>query len=87
MTINVQCLACKHYYGMPRCAAFPNGIDPDIVQGKISHDKPIKGDHGILHEELKEGEERGVPANKIVQRWVELQKEAGYEFTRDWKIE
>ena len=32
------------------CKAFPNGIPSEIYNDKIKHNKPIKGDNGILYE-------------------------------------
>jgi hypothetical protein len=42
------------------CKAFPEGIDPQIVEGKKRHDEPIEGDHGLQYDpkvfEDKQGE-------------------------------
>tara|TARA_R100000278_G_scaffold107758_1_gene84564 strand:+ start:794 stop:1009 length:216 start_codon:yes stop_codon:yes gene_type:complete len=49
-----SCLTCKHIKfidGQPSaCAAFPGGIPLDIQFGKVNHNKPYKGDNGIVYE-------------------------------------
>lgn len=32
------------------CKAFPEGIDPAIVEGSRRHDEPIEGDQGLQYE-------------------------------------
>jgi hypothetical protein len=51
MTIT-QCLDCKHWVRGAVCAAFPNGIPDVILENKVSHLKPYKGDKGIQFEAL-----------------------------------
>jgi len=36
-----------------RCAAFPDGIPPEIRLNKHDHKKPYKGDNGIQFEPLE----------------------------------
>ena len=58
----LQCQICKHY-GIDKidisktkeetvfvCRAFPEGIPLDIIKGKKSHNKHIKGDNGFKFE-------------------------------------
>lgn len=55
MITTPSCAFCRHYLmGQERCAAFPDGIPNDILQGYVSHRKPYPGDHGIQLE-LKPG--------------------------------
>ncbi len=49
-----SCMFCKHdrpirslAEGPPRCAAFPDGIPDEILDGTIHHTVPVPGDHGI----------------------------------------
>ena len=44
-----QCADCAYRDNedLFRCLAFPQGIPADILQNKIDHKKPYKGDHGI----------------------------------------
>ena len=53
--VNDQCRRCKHKYAYSAsCDAFPDelegGIPNDLCTGKVLHDKPYPGDHGILFE-------------------------------------
>jgi len=43
------CDVCRHFdpRGLPRCAAYPDGIPLPILGGDIAHDRPLPGDHGI----------------------------------------
>ena len=51
------CVRCKHL-DVSRllarkgavCAAFPDGIPQDIIQGMNRHEAPFPGDHGIQFE-------------------------------------
>jgi len=49
------CLECKHFYKNEYeefcCKAFPEGIPDKIIEGKVNHKKPYKGDNGIQFEE------------------------------------
>ena len=49
-----KCVDCKHFTGTREhphvCKAFPDGIPDDVYWGKVSHDKPVDGDHGIQFE-------------------------------------
>jgi hypothetical protein len=46
------CLRCVHFHEWNEngftCRAFPHGIPDDIVYGGFNHNKPFRGDHGIL---------------------------------------
>jgi hypothetical protein len=48
------CDVCRHFdpRGLPRCAAYPDGIPLPILGGDIAHDRPLPGDHGIQFEPL-----------------------------------
>lgn len=44
------CEVCRHllpHGGLPRCAAYPDGIPLPILAGDLPHDRPLPGDHGI----------------------------------------
>lgn len=53
-----KCFKCIHHNSFVKdsaeelfsCKAFPDGIPPDIWTGKVSHEKPYEGDHGIQFE-------------------------------------
>ena len=58
-----QCVYCKHYKGKrmdedenfkPYCSAFPDEIPDEIYNNEFIHDKPYKGDHGIMFEPMNE---------------------------------
>jgi len=34
----------------PACEAFPDGIPEDILQSRVDHRNPVKGDHGLQWE-------------------------------------
>lgn len=54
MTVaRIQCLDCVHFRGRALCAAFPEGIPIDIIQGAI-HETP-RGDEvdGITYEPVE----------------------------------
>src|SRR5687768_12722376 len=64
------CDTCRHFdpQGLPRCAAYPDGIPLPILGGDLAHDQPLPGDHGIQYEplsvqELREREERFAPSD------------------------
>jgi hypothetical protein len=44
-----QCPTCKHYAGVLKCFAYPNGIPKVILEGG-DHTKPRRGDNGIQFE-------------------------------------
>ena len=54
MIFSSNCINCKHWEihsdDLYQCKAFPDGIPPEIWTGKISHDNPYEGDHGIQFE-------------------------------------
>jgi TRAP-type C4-dicarboxylate transport system substrate-binding protein len=35
----------------------------------------------------KEGDAKGLPGTEVLNRYIELQKAAGYTFAKDWKVE
>lgn len=47
------------------CRAYPDGIPPDIWQGKRSHDEPIEGDNGFYYVFKDDDEEIMRPFEKI----------------------
>ena len=51
MTIS-QCLNCRHWVRGGVCRAFPQGVPDVILENKVSHLKPYKGDKGIQFEAL-----------------------------------
>lgn len=44
---SAQCLFCKHYFGLMKCEAYPDGIPEKIMTGLHDHTKPYPGDKGI----------------------------------------
>jgi len=50
---NNICYRCNNYYWMGKCKAFPEGIPDEIMMGKLIHNKPYKGDKGIIFDPLK----------------------------------
>lgn len=52
------CMDCKHYNRYEEenlsCAAFPEGIPDDIIDGKFEHTKPYEGDKGIMFEKKED---------------------------------
>jgi hypothetical protein len=42
-----QCITCARYRGMAECAAYPDGIPPEVMEGTIDHTQPYAGDHGL----------------------------------------
>lgn len=47
---SLQCYGCiRRYPGSRQCQAFPDGIPDDIYLGKVIHDKPYEGDHGLMY--------------------------------------
>lgn len=54
MSMSFQCITCKHLsFLMGGCDAFPDKIPLEILQGRVSHNKPYPGDHGIQYEKIK----------------------------------
>lgn len=46
-----QCLDCAHWHtDTATCKAFPEEIPDEIFLGRMKHDKPYPGDHGIRFE-------------------------------------
>lgn len=46
--VAIQCNACKHRIPYTdKCAAFPDGIPDEILDGEFDHRKPYPGDNGI----------------------------------------
>lgn len=37
------CNNCKHYWGIDKCFAFPDGIPNVILHGENQHTKPLDG--------------------------------------------
>lgn len=46
------CMECKYLYRPVdfKCKAFPKGIPKEIVEARVDHRKPYKGDNGIQFE-------------------------------------
>jgi len=59
-----KCLDCAYYRGPKQygfgltCKAYPEGIPEAILEGKIDHNKPYSGDHGIQFKSKKEQKKR-----------------------------
>ncbi len=59
-----QCSFCSHYRGcfnrkkdlmlVHTCDAFPRGIPHDIIFDKVKHNRPYKGDKGIVFQECND---------------------------------
>ena len=50
-----MCVTCRHKeLSSPTCAAFPNGIPSDILDGTVAHRAPYPGDRGIRYEPVSE---------------------------------
>jgi hypothetical protein len=47
MTLSIQCISCARYRSLGECAAFPEGIPSDIIDGEFDHREPHEGDHGL----------------------------------------
>lgn len=55
MTVRAPiCMECIRFHdnnlGALTCDAFPDGIPIEIIESKIDHTKPYKGDNGIQFE-------------------------------------
>ncbi len=51
------CLDCRHFVdekGPLKCAAFPEGIPEEILNGEVDHHEPYEGDHGIQYEPIED---------------------------------
>jgi hypothetical protein len=47
------CEDCLHFQpevGNFKCAAFPDGIPEEVLDGSVDHHEPYNGDHGIQFE-------------------------------------
>jgi hypothetical protein len=44
-----SCVDCKHFIKFWKCKAFPESIPSEIMLGRVEHDKPYEGDHGIQY--------------------------------------
>lgn len=47
MSQSNQCLGCARYRGLLECAAFPDGIPQEILDGTFDHSKSYEGDGGL----------------------------------------
>lgn len=56
--IGMQCIKCKHYFGVRQCDAFKQEIPLKIYSGEIDHTKPFEGDNGIQFEPIEEEKEK-----------------------------
>ena len=49
--VTPACWTCRHKHpGADTCAAFPEGIPDEILDGTNQHSQPYPGDNGILYE-------------------------------------
>jgi hypothetical protein len=67
------CSGCRHLkemYKTRRCAAFPNGIPPEIWLGQNDHRQPYPGDQGIQFAPMTEADLEALKA-----RIAELKEE------------
>lgn len=50
-----SCVSCVHkILGASTCAAFPDGIPDEILEGKHAHKSAYRGDNGIQYEAIKD---------------------------------
>lgn len=55
-----SCLSCRlRDYGRTSCAAFPDGIPREILDGANPHTAPFPGDRGILYQRTPQRETDG----------------------------
>ena len=47
MSQSGQCVGCARYRGFGECAAYPEGIPPEVIDGDVDHTEPYPGDHGL----------------------------------------
>ena len=57
--IVLQCLSCRHFWGIDKCYAFPDGIPADIALGDFDHTEPYPDadnpqDNGIRFEPIQD---------------------------------
>jgi len=58
-----------------------NPLDPGERQRWVKALPELPGSNA------KEADAKGMPGSKLVRRYIEMQKAAGYAFPRDWKVE
>jgi hypothetical protein len=53
-SVESDCFMCRHLFprGIPRCAAYPDGIPWEIQAGQVDHRLPYAGDHGVRYEAM-----------------------------------
>ena len=66
-----RCEKCRHLLPREkgdagyRCEAFPGGIPVDIRLGYVVHNKPYKGDNGVMFEPMEDPNEFSYRLKKI----------------------
>lgn len=56
MPLHAPCIDCRHYRRHLKCAAFPERIPDEILEGEHDHREPYPGDNGIQYEPLPDTE-------------------------------